>query len=178
MSRIVTPSVESATGATADLFAQIRKAAGTVPNAYAAIGALDPSALKAMLAADAALAGSTLSRQDRETVKLIVSEVAGCDYCVAAHSQMGKLAGLSSGVLKQIRDDEPTGDAKRDALILFVRTLAQTHGTLSEQDYAAIKAAGYTDAQLVAISLAFAVITFTNVFNRINDTVVDFPAVA
>ncbi|WP_315834641.1 carboxymuconolactone decarboxylase family protein [Bradyrhizobium prioriisuperbiae] len=178
MSRISTPTVESATGATAELFAQIKKAAGTVPNAYAAIGALDPAALKAMLAADAALAGSTLSKQDRETVKLIVSEVAGCDYCVAAHSQMGKLAGLKPDVLKQIREDEPTGDTKRDALILFVRTLAQTHGTLSYGDFAAIKEAGYTDQQLVAISLAFAVITFTNVFNRINDTVVDFPAIA
>jgi alkylhydroperoxidase family enzyme len=81
-------------------------------------------------------------------------------------------------VLKQIRDDQPTGDAKRDALTLFVRTLAQTHGTLSYGDFAAIKEAGYTDQQLVAISLAFAVVTFTNVFNRINDTVVDFPAVA
>ena len=43
---------------------------------------------------------------------------------------------------------------------------------------AAIKAAGYSDAQLVDISLAFATTVFTNVFNRINDTEIDFPAVA
>jgi hypothetical protein len=36
----------------------------------------------------------------------------------------------------------------------------------------------YTDAQLVEISLAFATTVFTNVFNRINDTEIDFPAVA
>ena len=81
-------------------------------------------------------------------------------------------------VLKQIREGQPTGDAKRDALVGFVRKLAQSSGTVSDDDFAAIKAAGYSDAQLVEISLAFATTVFTNVFNRINDTEIDFPAVA
>ena len=54
----------------------------------------------------------------------------------------------------------------------------ETSGTVSDEDFAAIKAAGYSDAQLVEISLAFATTVFTNVFNRINDTEIDFPAVA
>jgi uncharacterized peroxidase-related enzyme len=178
MSRINTPAVETATGATAELFAQIKKAAGSVPNTFAAIGAHGPAALKAILQADSVLAASTLSRRDQETIKLIVSGVAGCDYCVAAHSLLGKIAGLKPDVLKQIRDGDATGDAKRDALIRFVRNLAQSSGTISDEEFAAIKAAGYTDAELVDISLAFAVTVFTNVFNRINDTDVDFPAVA
>jgi uncharacterized peroxidase-related enzyme len=149
-----------------------------VPNTYAAIGAYGPAALKAVLAADTVVAAGTLSKRDQETIKLVISSIAGCDYCVAAHSLLGKLAGLPPEVLKQIRDREPTGDARRDALIRFVRTLAETRGTVSDEEFAAIKAAGYTDPQLVEISLAFAVITFTNVFNRINDTDIDFPAVA
>lgn len=174
--RIIVPSVESA-AATAELFAQIKRAAGSVPNTYAAIGALGPAALKVILQADGVLAASTLSKQDWETVKLIVSEAAGCDYCVAAHSTLGKLAGLAPETLTQIRAGQLTGDAKRDALVRFVRNLARTSGTISERDFTAIKAAGYTDAQLVDISLAVAVTTFTNVFNRINDTAIDFPAV-
>ena len=71
-----------------------------------------------------------------------------------------------------------TGDARRDALVRFVRRLARTSGTVSESEFEAIKAAGYSDAQLVDISLAFATTVFTNVFNRINDTDIDFPAVA
>ena len=86
---------------------------------------------------------------------------------------------VGSGLtLRQIREDQPTGDAKSDALVHFVRKLAQSSGTVSFEDFAAIKAAGYTDAQLVEISLAFATTVFTNVFNRINDTEIDFPAVA
>ena len=178
MSRITTPTLESVSGATAEIYAQIRKAAGGVPNTFAAIGAYRPAALKAILQADGVLAGSTLSKQDQETIKLLVSEIAGCDYCVAAHSLLGKMAGLAPEVLKQIRAGQPTGDARRDALVRFVRNLMQTRGTISEQEFSAIKAAGYTDQHLVDISLAIAVTTFTNIFNRINDTDLDFPAVA
>ena len=61
----------------------------------------------------------------------------------------------------------------------FVVTDASgTSGTVSDAEFAAIRAAGYSDAQLVEISLAFATTVFTNVFNRINDTTLDFPAVA
>jgi uncharacterized peroxidase-related enzyme len=178
MNRVSTPALESATGATAEVYAQIRKAAGKVPNTFATIGAHGPDALKAILQADGVLAASTLSRQDQETVKLLVSEVAGCDYCVAAHSLLGKMTGLAPEVLKQIRGGQPTGDAKRDALVRFVRNLAQTSGTISAEEFSAIRAAGYSDRQLVDISLAIAVTTFTNIFNRINDTAIDFPAVA
>ncbi len=178
MSRIAIPSIESATGATAEVYAQIKKAAGSVPNTFAAIGALGPNALKAVLQVESVLAAGTLSKQDQETVKLLVSEVAGCDYCVAAHSLLGKLTGLAPEVLKQIRLGLPTGDAKRDALVRFVRNLQRTSGTVSIEEFAAIKGAGYTDQQLVDISLAIALTAFTNVFNRINDTDIDFPAVA
>ena len=178
MSRLPVPAIKAVSGATAEVYAQIRKAIGNVPNTFAAIGAYGPDALKAILLADSVLAAGTLSRRDQETVKLVLSGVAGCDYCVAAHSLLGKLAGLNPEELKNIRDRKPTGDAKRDALIRFVRLLAETSGTVAAEEFAAIKAAGYSDAQLVDISLAFATNAFTNVFNRINDTQIDFPAVA
>jgi len=174
MSRITTPAIASATGATAEIYAQIKKAAGGVPNTFATIGAHGPAALKAVLAADATV--TSLSKQEQETIKLLVSEIAGCDYCVAAHTMLGKMTGLSRDAMKQIRKFEPTGDAKRDALVRFVRLLQQTSGTILQSEFDAIKAAGYTDQQIVEISLAIAVTTFTNVFNRINDTAVDFPA--
>jgi uncharacterized peroxidase-related enzyme len=177
MSRIQTPALDTATGATAEVYAQIKKAAGGVPNTYAAIGAHAPDALKAVLAADGVLATGSLSKQEREIVKLVVSGVARCDYCVAAHSLLGKMAGLSPDALQQLRAGHPTGNDKHDALAHFVRLLTRTSGTISDAEFAAIKAAGYTDQQLVEISLAIAIVVFTNVFNRVNDTDIDFPAV-
>ena len=178
MSRIAIPAIESATGATADVYAQVKKiAGGNVPNLFAALGYLAPASLAAVLNAEGALASSSLSKQDLETIKLLVSEQTGCDYCVAAHHMLGKMVGLSADALRAIRSGQATGDAKRDALVRFVSNLQNTRGTISEDEFAAIRGAGYTDTQLAEISLAIAMTIFTNSFNRINDTDVDFPAV-
>jgi uncharacterized peroxidase-related enzyme len=178
MSRLSVPNLESDAGPSGQVYAQIKKAIGSVPNTFAAIAAHGPAALKAVLAADTVVAAGTLTKRDQEVIKLVISAAGGCDYCVAAHSHLAGLAGVKAEVLKQIREGQSTDDAKRDALVRFVRKLAQSSGTVSDADFAAIKAAGYSDAQLVEISLAFATTVFTNVFNRINDTEIDFPAVA
>lgn len=178
MSRLSVPNLDTVAGPSGQIYAQIKKAIGSVPNTFAAIAAHGPAALKSVLAADAVLAAGTLTKHDQEIIKLVISEAAGCDYCVAAHNHLAKLAGMKPEELKRIRERRATGDEKRDALIRFVRKLAQSSGTVSDEEFAAIKAAGYSDAQLVEISLAFATTVFTNVFNRINDTEIDFPAVA
>lgn len=178
MSRLSVSNLETDTGPSGQIYTQIKKGIGSVPNTYKTIATHGPAALKAILAVEAVLATGTLPKRDQEVIKLVISDVAGCDYCVAAHNHLAKLAGLKPDVVAQVLRGEPTADAKRDALIVFVRKLAQSSGTVSDADYAAIKSVGYTDAQLVEISLTFATITFTNVFNRINDTEIDFPAVA
>src|SRR5471032_1470987 len=146
MSRITVPNVTSATGATAEVYAQVRKiAGGSVPNLFAAVGHGAPATLSAVLNAEGALASGSLSKQDLETIKLLVSEQTGCDYCVAAHVMLSKLAGLAPETIRQIRASRPTGDAKRDALIHFVTILHTTRGTIAESEYVAIHASGYSD---------------------------------
>jgi uncharacterized peroxidase-related enzyme len=177
MSRLTTIRPEDATGAAAEVFAKIKKAVGKVPNAYATVGTHSPEALGAALAFDAAVAVSTLGKADIEVIKLVVSEHVGCDYCVAAHTLMGQLAGLSGDDMKQVRAGVATGDAKRDALVTYVRTLVGTRDTVPEATVDAVRTAGYTDRQIIEINLAIASITFTNLVNRVNDTTLDFPAV-
>lgn len=175
-SRIQTPAATDATGNTAEVFAAIRQAIGVIPNAYAAIGALNTPALQAVLSADAVLSRGTLSAQERETVKLVVSVAAGCDYCVAAHSLAAKASGIPTETVRAIRDRHATGDARRDALIRLISVLQESKGTISAEEFEEFRAAGFADETVVDVALAIAIITFTNVFNRVNDTVVDFPA--
>jgi AhpD family alkylhydroperoxidase len=178
MSRIAIPAIESATGATADIYTQVKKiAGGRVPNTYAALGHLIPASLAAVLNTQGVLASGSLNQRDLQTVKLLVSAKADCDVCVAAHSFVGKMVGLPVDALRAIRTGQATGDAKRDALVRFVSLLLTTSGTISEDEFAAIRSAGYTDTQLAEISLAIAVAAFTSTFNRINGTDVDFPPV-
>ena len=174
MSRLSTQGA-NATGRTAELFSAIKAKLGKVPNAYDAIGSNSPVALDALLKFDAALAETSLSKQEIETIKLAVSEVAGCDYCLAAHTLMGKLAGLAPEAMLAARHGGASGNGKQDALATFVRTVVATTGTVPQAVVDAVKAAGYTDAQVVDTIFAISSITFTNLVNRINDTVVDFP---
>jgi uncharacterized peroxidase-related enzyme len=178
MSRLSIVNPADATGAAAEIFAKIKKAVGRVPNAYATVGTHSPATLAAVLGADQVLAAGSLAKADVEAIKLAVSEIAGCDYCVAAHTLMGKLAGLSPEAMKQVRAGSATGDAKRDALVRFVRLLVSTRGTVAQADLDAVRAAGYSEQQVVETMLAIAAITFTNLVNRVNDTTLDFPAVA
>lgn len=178
MSRISIPPIESATGVTADVYARVKRiAGGRIPNTYAALGSLVPASLAAVLDTQGTLNSGGLSRQEHEIIKLLISEKTGCDVCVAAHSYVGKLTGLRVDELHAIRAGEPTGNAKHDALIHFVSHLHTTRGTIIDDEFFAIRSAGYSDAQLAEIALTIALGIFTNTFNRINDTDIDFPSV-
>jgi AhpD family alkylhydroperoxidase len=176
MTRLHTQPISEATGKAAQLFSGIKAAVGAVPNAYADIGVNSPIALEAALNLDAALRKSSLTAQDIETIKLAVSEASACDYCLAAHTMISKKAGLSKEAILGARHGTPSGSARLDALAGFARTLVTTRGTAPEEVVRAVQDAGYTDAQIVDALLAITSMTFTNLFNRVNDTVLDFPA--
>ena len=176
MSRLFNQPVDQATGEAAQLFAGIKKAYGKVPNAYAAIGNNSSLAMQALLTLEDSLGKSSIPLKDREIVKLAVSEDASCDYCLASHTLFAQKSGLSLEQTIAVRRGAPTGDAKADALAAFVHLLSTTSGTLSNEAVAAVKAAGYTDQQIVDVLLNMASINFTNLFNRVNDTELDFPA--
>ncbi len=175
MSRLFNQPVSESTGHAAQLYAGIKAAVGLVPNAYVNIGSNSPIALETLLNIDGALKKGTLGAKEGEVVKLVVSQVAECDYCLAAHTLIGKKTGLSKEDVLAIRHATPSSDARLDTLASFTRELISTKGTLSGATVEKIKNAGFTDMQIVEIVLAVTSITFTNLFNRINDTVVDFP---
>ena len=174
MSRLNTAPISEASGQAAQLFAAIKSAVGMVPNAYAGIGSLSPVALESALHLDGALRKSSLSAKEIEAIKLAVSEQSGCDYCLAAHSLMGKKAGLSAQAIDGVRHDRPSGDDRLDVLADFARRLVATRGTVPADVVERVRAV-YNDAQIVDTLLAVTAITFTNLFNRVNDTVLDFP---
>ncbi|KAF1047382.1 MAG: hypothetical protein GAK35_00713 [Herbaspirillum frisingense] len=174
MPRLSTQPITEATGQAAQLFTAIKSAVGAVPNAYAGMGMLSPVALESVLHLDGALRKSSLSAKEIETVKLAVSQKAGCDYCLAAHTLMGKKAGLDASAMLGVRHGQPSGDDKLDLLADFARHLVGTSGTVDAAVVERVRAV-YSDAQIVDTLLAVTAITITNLFNRVNDTVVDFP---
>ncbi|MHC8324568.1 carboxymuconolactone decarboxylase family protein [Pseudomonas sp. B14-6] len=178
MNRLNVVSVDEATGHTAEVFASIKRAFGAVPNAFLVAGTNSPLALEAALALDGALHKGSLSVKEIEVIKLAVSQTSGCDYCLAAHTVIGKGAGLKNDEILAARHSTSSGNIKFDALSKFARTLVSTSGTISADTVNTVKHAGYSDQQIMDILLAVTSITFTNLINRVNDTPLDFPAVS
>jgi uncharacterized peroxidase-related enzyme len=176
MTRLHTVNPDSATGPAAELFKSIRKAVGMVPNAYATIGSNAPALLGQILQTNAVLSSQgTLSKRELEAISLAISEASGCDYCVAAHTLTGKMAGYTFDQTRKLRQGSFDEDAKTDALVQFAVKLVKTSGTLPAQAVDALRAAGYTDAQIVEAVGVVTMTLFTNMLNRVNDTTLDFP---
>jgi uncharacterized peroxidase-related enzyme len=176
MSRLHTLPVTEAGGELAELFGAIKKAVGKVPNVYATLGSNSPALLAQVLRTGAVLQNdSLLSRRELEAINLTVSEASGCDYCVAAHTLVGKAVGYTAEQTRALRRGDYPFDAKINALVHFVRLLLTTTGTLPEEELAAVRQAGYGDRQIVEAIGAVSAILFTNLLNRTNDTTLDFP---
>ncbi|SLE56699.1 Uncharacterised protein [Mycobacteroides abscessus subsp. abscessus] len=55
--------------------------------------------------------------------------------------------------------------------------MVETRGKVDDSDLAAVRGAGYTDAQILAIVAVAVQALLTNYINNVNETVVDIPAV-
>jgi uncharacterized peroxidase-related enzyme len=178
MNRLHTIKIDEASGETEQLFTAIKRAVGKVPNAYLTLGSNAPAVLAHVLQTGTVLKQGTLSAREQEAINLAVSEVSACDYCLAAHSMTGKMAGFSADELRELRSGAFSADAKLDALVKFAVRVVTTSGTLPADAVESVKKAGYSDRQIIEALLAVSAILFTNMVNRVNDTVLDFPKAA
>ena len=178
MSRIPTPvSIAAAPAASQPLLEAVNKQLGSVPNLFRVV-ANSPAALAGYLGMSGALAKGALAAPTRERIALAVAELNGCDYCLSAHSFLGKnLARLDDGEIAANRAGG-SHDAKAAAALRFAVEVVQQRGRVSDADLAAVRAAGYGDAEIVEIVQHVALNTWTNYLNNVAQTVVDFPVVA
>lgn len=134
-----------------------------------------PAAINFYLQGAGALAQGLLTAQQREAVALAVAQASGCDYCLAAHTGIGKGAGMTDADILASRKGKPT-DAQTAALVRFALALQEKKGWVSDDDLKALKAAGLTEAHGAELVAHVAFNLFTNYFNHANETVLDFPA--
>jgi len=177
MSRISFPaSVEAAPVAAQPLLNGVKAKLGSVPNLFRLL-AVSPAALEGYLGLSGALGKGSLDARTRERIALAVAEFNGCGYCTSAHAFIGKnLAGLSDAEIAANRNGSSTDD-RAAAAVSFAIKVVETRGQVSDADVAAIRLAGYSDAEVIEIVLHVALNTLTNYVNEVADTTIDFPAV-
>ncbi|MGC3972532.1 MAG: carboxymuconolactone decarboxylase family protein [Pirellulales bacterium] len=174
--RIQPVEVASAEGRTQELFGQIQKRLGKVPNMMKTM-AHSPALLEGYLALSNALAQGVLPAQVREQLSLAVSQENDCEYCVSAHSMLGKLAGLKPDQLVAARRGQ-ADDEKTQALLSFALDVVDNRGDVSDEALEAVKDAGASDAEVAEIVGFVALNTLTNYFNQLAQTEIDFPRVS
>ena len=177
MSRINTfPSIQASPAAAQPLLEGAKKALGSVPNLFRVI-ANSPAALEGYFGLNGALAKGTLDAKTRERIALAVADINGCGYCLSAHTYMGKnLAKLDDAEITANRSGA-SNDPKADAAVRFAAKIVRERGHVGDADLAAVKLAGYDDAQIVEIVVHVALNTLTNYVNEVAKTEIDFPVV-
>ena len=175
MPRIAIPaSIEHAPQTAQPLLQAVKKQLGVVPNMFRAI-ANSPAALEGYLGLNGALGKGAIDAKTRERIALAIAEVNGCNYCLSAHSYMGKnLARLDDAEIEANRRGG-SHDAKADVAVRFAVKVATERGHVSDFDVQSVKNAGYSNAEIVEIVLHVALNTLTNYINEVAKTEIDFP---
>lgn len=177
MSRIAQIAPENADAPRAELFAAAKAKLGKVPNLLRAVGN-STAALQGYLDFSGALShGKELTSKQREVIALAVGQANGCEYCLAAHSTIGKLVGLSPEEVVAARRGEGTNPAN-DAVARFAVEILRSRGRVSDEALEAFRAAGFGDGAVAEVVAHVALNVFTNYFNNLAETDVDFPAAA
>jgi AhpD family alkylhydroperoxidase len=107
---------------------------------------------------------------------ITVGELNGCEYCVAAHAALGKMVGLGDEEIADSRRGV-SPDRKTEAALQFARKIVQERGFVSDGDVAGLREVGYGDGEIVEIVADVGLNVFTNYFNHVVDTEIDFPEV-
>lgn len=175
MSRITVPSFENAPAASQPMLEAVKRQLGVVPNSFRVL-ALSPAVLQGLLGLNGALA-KVLDLKTRERIAIAIAQSNGCDYCLSAHHYIGlNLAKMSAEEITLNRQGS-SAEPKAQAAIAFALKINEARGKVSDGDLQTVRAAGYTDAQIVEIIAVVAENIFTNLLNIVADTDIDFPVV-
>ena len=176
MPRIKPIDPSQAKGKLKTLFEGFQKAYGMTPPNIMTTMAHSPAVLEAFLNFNKAMGTSSLSSLLREQIAVAISGVNACEYCASSHSFLAKMLKLDEEEL----DANLQGlsrDPKVQTALKFSQSVVLNRGWVDNEEVQRVRDAGYSEAELVEIIAAVAITIFTNYFNHIAQTEVDFPLV-
>lgn len=176
MTRLNAIDPNVATGKAKELLDGVKAKIGMVPNLMRTF-ANSPAALEGYLSFSGALGGGLLNARLREQIALAVADANSCEYCLSAHTAIGKMVGLNENEILSSRRAS-SDDAKTNAALTFAHQIVVKRGEVDDTDVRLVRVAGFSDGEITEIIANVALNIFTNYFNHIAQTVVDFPKVS
>lgn len=175
MSRIPLVNPADTTAERQAILSEIHAAFGATPNMFRAV-ANSPAALKSMWGAFGALGGGALPAKLGEQIAVAIANRNACEYCLAAHTVLGRKAGASAQEMSEAQDGR-SDDPKTAAALRFALAVVERRGQVDAAEVEALRAAGFDDGEIVEIVAHVALNLFTNYVNVALGVPVDFPAV-
>jgi uncharacterized peroxidase-related enzyme len=175
MSRLPLIDPAQATGERQQLLSQIHGAFGATPAMFRAV-ANSTAALKSMWGSFGALGGGVIPASLGEQIAVAVADRNHCEYCLAAHTALGRKAGVSAADMAAAQQGE-SADPKTAAALRFALKLVNDRAQVSDTDVQALRDVGFSDEEIMEILAHVALNLFTNYVNVAFDVPLDFPRV-
>jgi uncharacterized peroxidase-related enzyme len=176
MSRITTVSNESANTEQRSLLDAIQSQLGMVPN-FLRVFAHSPDALKAFLGLHHIAGQGSLDAATRERIALALAQQNECEYCLSAHTAIGRKAGLNGAEIEANRAGT-SQDAKAAVAVKFARALVEHKGEVTNAELQAMSDAGFSEADIVEVITHVGMNVLTNILGKASRVSIDFPKVA
>lgn len=175
MSRIPAVDAAHAPAASKPLLDAVQQSLGLTPNLFK-VAAHSPHTLEGLLGLNGSLSKGRLTAAERESIALTVAQINGCNYCLSAHTALGRGAGLSDSDIADARR-ATARNPKLAAILDFARMLVLDRGHAADKDVAGLRAAGLDDAEILEVVGNTVLNILTNYINNAAATEIDFPLV-
>lgn len=172
MTNFNVPKREEVSSNNQQIFDNLKKEVGFVPNLYATIAYSD-TALDNYLQFQNAK--TSLFKIEKEVVNLVVSQVNGCRYCQSAHTAIGKQHGFTDEQILELRRGYFSTNKKFDALVKVAKAITVNKGKVDDATLEAFFNAGYTKGTLVDVILTVGDKVVMNYLHNLTQIDIDFP---
>jgi len=173
MSRFNVPAADQVAPEAQATFENLKKSIGKVPNLYATIG-FSANALNSYLAFVQAQAKGTVRARDREAIYLIVSQLNGCEYCLASHTQSAIRNGWTEEQTLLLRSGK-FEEGVWPILYKLIQSVIVNKGEVDDQLLDDYFAAGNTERNLMDVMTLINIMSYTNYMYRLVKVPIDFP---
>lgn len=174
MNRIALLDSASTTGPVKSVLEGIARKRGYVPTPVQVM-AHSPVTLDGYMAFAAALARGVLNEKTRERIAIAVATANNCTPCLAAHTRIGKAAGLSDSEVAASQSFA-SGEPLAAAIMALARAVYDTNGHVTDAQIEAARKCGISDAAIVEIAGHIALNLLTNAVNSLAGVEVQAPA--
>lgn len=175
MSRINVVTLKSANAEQKVLLEAIQSQLGMIPN-FLKVFANSPAALRAFLGLHGIAGEGSLDEATRERIALTLAQQNACEYCLSAHTAIGRKAGLNGDEIDANRAGS-SQDAKAAVAVKFARTLIDRKGDASTAELLELRSAGYSESDIVEIITHAGMNFLTNMLGKASRVEIDFPRV-